>query len=56
MVCVESAHIPIEGILSARAMTRVDCGTGEKPPMTSQTDQMVTKSPNARVRNASQIQ
>jgi hypothetical protein len=48
LVCVEPAHIPIEGILPTRALTRVECSTGEKPPMTSQTDQMVTKSHNTR--------
>jgi hypothetical protein len=46
MVCFEPAHIAIEGILPARILTRVGCGTGEKPPMTSQTDQMVTKLPD----------
>jgi hypothetical protein len=46
LVCVEPAHIAIEGILPARVLTRVGCGTGEKPPMTSQTDQMVTKLPD----------
>jgi len=48
MVCLELAHIPIEGVLPARALSRVECSPGKRPPMTSQAYHMAAGSPNTR--------
>ena len=48
LVCIEPAHIPIEGALPARALTRVECSPGKTPPRTSQADHTTTGSPNTR--------
>ena len=45
LVCIEPAHIPIEGVLPARALTRVECSP-KKSPVTSQADQKTVRSPN----------
>jgi hypothetical protein len=40
-VCVEPAHIPIEGILPASALTRVECSPSNTSRMTSQAEHML---------------
>jgi len=47
-VCIDPAHIPIEGVLPAPALTRVECSHGQTPPMTSQAYHMAASSPNTR--------
>ena len=39
LVCIEAAHITIEGVLPARALTRVECSPSKTARMTSRADQ-----------------
>ena len=49
LVCVEPALIPIEGVLPARALTRVGSSVGKSAPATSQADRAESRSPNTHV-------
>jgi hypothetical protein len=46
LVCIEPAHIPIEGVLPARALTRVECSPSKTSPMTSRAHHKAVRSPN----------
>jgi hypothetical protein len=46
LVCIELTHIPIEGVLLARALTRVECGPSKTARMTSRADQKAVRSRN----------
>jgi len=46
LVCSETAHIPIEGVLPARALTRVEYSPNKTSLMTSRADQKAVRSPN----------
>ena len=46
LVCIEPAHIPIEGVLPARALTRVECSPSKTARMTSRDDQKAVRSRN----------
>jgi len=46
LVCIEPSHIPIEGVLPARALTRVECSPSKTSLMTSRADQKAARSPN----------
>ena len=46
LVCIEPAHIPIKGVLPARALTRVECSPSKTARMTSRTDQKAVRSRN----------
>jgi len=48
LVCVEPTQIPIAGILSARALSRVRSGAPEPSQVTSQDDHTVTSASNNR--------
>jgi hypothetical protein len=48
LVCVEPVHNPIEGVLPACALTRVECSRRNTSLMTSQADHMAAKPLNAR--------
>jgi hypothetical protein len=48
LVCVEPTHIPTEGILPARALTRVECSPSNTSRITSQAEHMAARSPNTR--------
>jgi len=43
-VCTQPSNVPIEGVLPAPALTRVECSHGQTPPMTSQADHMAARS------------
>ena len=45
-MCIEPTHIPIEGVLPARALTSVECGPSKTPLMTSRADHKAVRSPN----------
>jgi len=47
-VCIETAHIPIEGDLPARSLTRVECSPSKVSLITSHSDHMAARSPNTR--------
>ena len=47
LVCIEPAHIPIEGVLPARALTRVECSPSKTIRMTSRADQKAVRSRNS---------
>ena len=46
LVCIEPAHIPVEGVLPARALTRVECSPNKTSLMTSRADHKADRSPN----------
>jgi len=46
LVCIEPAHIPIEGVLPARALTRVEYSPNKTSLMTSRADQKAVRSRN----------
>ena len=46
LVCIEHTHIPIKGVLPARALTRVECSPSKTSLMTSQVEHMAARSPN----------
>jgi len=46
LVCIEPAHIPIEGALPARALTRVEYRPNKTSLMTSRADQKAVRSRN----------
>ena len=48
LVYIVSAHIPIEGVLPTRALTRVEYSPGKTSLMTSHPDHMAARSPNTR--------
>ena len=47
-MCIEPEHIPIEGVLPARALTRVECSPSKTSLIKSQAVHMVARSPNTR--------
>ena len=47
-MCIETAHIPIEGDLPARSLTRVECSPSMTSLMESQADHMAARSPKTR--------
>ena len=46
LVCIEPAHIPIEGVPLARALTRVEYSPNKTSLMTSRADQKAVRSSN----------
>ena len=46
LVCIDPAQIPIEGVLPARALTRVEYSPNKTSRMTSRADQKAARSPN----------
>jgi hypothetical protein len=46
LVCIDPAHIPIKGVLPARALTRVECSSSKTTLMTSRADHKAVRSPN----------
>jgi len=46
LVCIEPPHIPTEGVLPTRALTRVECSPSKTSLMTSQADHKAARSPN----------
>jgi len=46
LVCIEPAHIPIEGVLPARALKHVECSPIKTSLTTSRADQKAARSPN----------
>ena len=48
LVCIEPAHITIERVLPARALTRAECSPIKTSLMTLQADHMAARSPNTR--------
>jgi hypothetical protein len=49
LVCIEPAHIPIEGVLPVRGLTREECSPNKTTLMTSQADHKADRSPNTSV-------
>jgi len=46
LVCIEPSHIPIEGVLPVRALTRVECSPNKTSLMTSRADHKAVRSSN----------
>jgi hypothetical protein len=46
LVCIEPAHIPIEGVLPTHSLTRVECSPNKTSLMTSRADHKAARSPN----------
>jgi hypothetical protein len=52
LVCVDPAHIPIEGILPARALTCEECSPSNTSRKTSQAEHRAARASDARIRHA----